>query len=205
MTGAGLFWLGPLLPLVAFGVLALWPGLRGRWLPAGLACVAVAGSLVLSVLGLLGVVLAQARREWAVPFLETGGYRLQWAVELGPQTAVLSALVSAVCLLVFVYTAFQLAEEPRLRRFYALLSLFAASMLGLVVAADVVTLFIAWELVGVCSYLLIGFWHEHEGAPAASSSAFLVTRLGDLALLAGVLLLVLEAGTGRLESLLALI
>jgi NADH-quinone oxidoreductase subunit L len=104
--------------------------------------------------------------------------------------------------MVFIYAASYMAQDPRRGRFFAEFSLFTASMLALVLAADLVTLFIAWELVGLCSYLLIGFWFERPGAPAAATKAFFITRLADLALLAGVLLLIGTLGNGRIDSVL---
>jgi NADH-quinone oxidoreductase subunit L len=94
---------------------------------------------------------------------------------------------------VFAYSISYMADQPHQGRFYAELSLFAAAMLAIVMAADLLTLFIAWELVGLSSYLLIAFRFQEPDAPPAATKALLVTRLGDLAMLAGLLLLVQAA------------
>ena len=85
----------------------------------------------------------------------------------------MATLVSVVGLIIFIYAVRYMAQDPRRGRFFAEFSLFTGSMLTLVLAADLITLFIAWELVGLCSYLLIGFWFERPGVPAAASKAFL--------------------------------
>jgi NADH-quinone oxidoreductase subunit L len=104
-----------------------------------------------------------------------------------------ATLVSVVATVVFAYSISYMADQPHQGRFYAELSLFAAAMLAIVMAADLLTLFIAWELVGLSSYLLIAFRFQEPDAPPAATKALLVTRLGDLAMLAGLLLLVQAA------------
>lgn len=105
----------------------------------------------------------------------------------------MATLVSVVATVVFAYSISYMADQPHQGRFYAELSLFAAAMLAIVMAADLLTLFIAWELVGLSSYLLIAFRFQEPDAPPAATKALLVTRLGDLAMLAGLLLLVQAA------------
>lgn len=197
--GTAVFWLAPLAPLAVFALLAAGLSRFGR-LAAGLAVTALAGAVVVSGLGL--VAAAQGgRAAMALPWLTVGGRRLDLALGLDPLGALAAVLVAAVGLLVFIYAARYMAADPRRGRFFAVFSLFAGAMLTLVLAADLLTLFTAWELVGLCSYLLIGFWFERPGVPAAATRAFLTTRLADLALLASVLLLVGAAGSSRLEAL----
>ena len=201
MSGTALFWLAPILPLVAFALAAV--GLaRYRRLVAGFAISAMAAAVGVSILGLVDA--AQGKRAMvSLPWLAVGGRTLSLALWLDPLGALMAALVSVVGLIIFVYAASYLAGDLRLGRFFAEFSLFTASMLTLVLAADLITLFIAWELVGLCSYLLIGFWFERPGAPAAASKAFFTTRLADLALLAAVLLLIGTVGSGRVDSVIA--
>ncbi len=201
MEEGAFFWLGPLLPLAAFAVLAAGLSRFGR-LAAGLAIAGVAGALLI----LTAAFAAVARGAWigvALPWLRVGGRRFELALLLDPLSAVLALLVAAVATVVFIYAAAYLAPDARRGRFFAELSLFAGAMLALVLAGDLLTLFIAWELVGLCSYLLIGFWFERPGVAEAASKALLVTRLGDLALLLGLLLLVAATGTSRLDAALA--
>ncbi|MGI8914758.1 MAG: NADH-quinone oxidoreductase subunit 5 family protein [Chloroflexota bacterium] len=202
MTGGNLFWLAPLLPLAVFVLLAA--GLsRYRRLAAGSAVAALLLSFVLSLLGLFATA-GGARLTSAVPWLSVGGRRVALALWLDPLAALAATLVAAIALLVLVYSIRYMAGDPNVGRFFAELSLFAGAMLTLVLAADLFTLFIAWELVGISSYLLIGFWFDRPGVPAAATKAFLVTRLGDLAMLLGVLLLVAAAGSGSIATVLAM-
>src|SRR5712691_3657252 len=201
MSGTQLFWLAPILPLLVFALLAAGLARYGR-LATGLALAAMAGSTVVSILGLLDA--AQGKHaSVSMPWLAVGGRQLTLALWLDQLSALMAILVSVVGLVVFIYAASYMAGDRHRGRFFAEFSLFTGSMLALVLAADLITLFIAWELVGLCSYLLIGFWHERPGAPAAASKAFFVTRLADLSLLAGVLLLIGTIGTGRIDTVLA--
>lgn len=193
------FWVGPLLPLGVFVLLA--PGL-GRWsrLAAALAVLATTGSAVVAIAALASIA-GGARDRIIVPWLDAGGRSLTLAVRLDPLGAVAATLVAVVGLAILVYAVGYMPADRRRGRFFAVMSFFIGSMLALVQAADLVTLFIAWELVGVCSYLLIGFWSERQGVGAAATKAFVTTRIGDLAMLLGVLSLVGIAGTGRIDAL----
>ena len=200
MSGTQLFWLAPILPLLVFALIAAGLVRFGR-LASGLAVAAMAGGALVSILGLVDA----ARGKHAllsIPWLVVGGRQLSLSLWLDPLSALMATLVSIVGLLVFIYAVSYMARDPLRGRFFGEFSLFTASMLALVLAADLVTLFIAWELVGLCSYLLIGFWFERAGAPAAASKAFFLTRLADLALLAGILLLLGTVGNGRIDAVL---
>lgn len=200
MSAAALFWLGPLLPFASFALL-LVGAVRGERAAAWLAVGTMSGSLVMAVQTLLGVA-AGDRARIAIPWLQSGGRRFALALGADPLGAVLAALVAAVALVVFVYAVSYMPGAQR-RRFLALLSLFAASMLTLALAADLITLFVAWELVGLCSYLLIGFRVQDPQAAPAASKALLTTRLADLAMLAGVLLLIGSSGSADIGTSLA--
>lgn len=200
MSGTTLFWLAPLFPLAVFALLAIGLSRYGR-LASGLAVIAMAGATIVSIAALIDA--AQGKHALvSMPWLSIGGRPLTLALWLDPLSAMMATLVSVVGLIVFIYAVSYMAHDPRRGRFFAEFSLFTASMLTLVLAADLITLFIAWELVGLCSYLLIGFWFERSGAPQAASKAFFITRLADLCLLAGVLLLIGMVGSGRIATVL---
>ena len=135
-----------------------------------------------------------------------GTLRLGWLLD--PLAAFMLVMVALVGLVIFVFSLGYMREDPNFTRFFCFLSLFAAGMLGLVAANSLLLLFICWELVGLASYLLIGFWFHRPAAAAAAKKAFLVTRLGDLALLLGLLwlydasgtLLFYDGGAGCLEG-----
>ena len=200
MSGTSLFWLAPLLPLAVFALLAIGLSRYGR-LAAGLAVAAMAGAAIVSITGLIAVMQGKHALV-SLPWLSVGGRQLTLALWLDPLSALMATLVSIVGLIVFIYAVTYMAEDARRGRFFAEFSLFTASMLTLVLASDLITLFIAWELVGLCSYLLIGFWFERTGAPVAASKAFFVTRFADLFFFAGVLLLIGSVGTGQIASVL---
>ena len=104
-------------------------------------------------------------------------------------------LVTFVALMVQVYSLGYMRGDPRINWYFAVHALFAASMLTIILADSFLLLYVAWELVGVCSYMLIGFWHERPAAREAAKKAFIVTRIGDVGLLIGILLLWRETGT----------
>src|ERR671936_139623 len=106
-------------------------------------------------------------------------------------------LITFISLLVQVYSYAYLHEEtpPSLGRYYAYHSLFAFSMLGLVLAPGFLQMFVFWELVGLCSYLLIGYWYERPAAARAAVKAFWITKLGDLGFIAGIVMLWAATGT----------
>ncbi len=121
--------------------------------------------------------------EWA----SAGDFRLNMGYTVDHLTALMLVVVTTVAFLVMVYTDGYMAHDPSYVRFYAYLSLFSSSMLGLVVSPNLVQVYIFWELVGMCSYLLIGFWYDRKAAADACQKAFVTNRVGDFGLLLGIL------------------
>ena len=119
--------------------------------------------------------------------------RLGWMLD--PLTAVMLVMISFVGLLIFIYSTGYMAHDENYSRFFCFLSLFAGAMLGVVIANSLLMLFMCWELVGLASYLLIGFWYEKPAAAAAAKKAFITTRIGDLAFLIGIVWLYSQTGT----------
>ena len=128
-------------------------------------------------------------------WFHAGELELLWGIVVDPLAVVMLGLVTFVALLVQVYSLGYMHGDPRFGWYFAVHSLFAAAMLTLVLADNFLLLYVAWELVGICSYLLIGFWHERPAAKEAAKKAFIVTRIGDVGLLIGILLLWREVGT----------
>ena len=188
-------WLIPVFPLVAFAVISFatrpWRQFSGY--------VAVAGILAAFLLSVsvFGEALAGAHIEeqfnW-LPLAEAGR-TLQIGFQVDPLTAIMLLVVSSVASLVIIYSQGYMHGDPGYSRYFAFISLFSMSMLGLVLANSLLVLYIFWELVGLCSYLLIGFWYQKPEAAAAAKKAFIVTRFGDFGLLIGILLLWSRAGT----------
>ncbi len=121
--------------------------------------------------------------EWAA----AGDFRLTMGYTIDHLSALMLVIVTTVAFLVMIYTDGYMAHDPGYVRFYAYLSLFSSSMLGLVISPNLVQVYIFWELVGMCSYLLIGFWFDRKAAADACQKAFVVNRVGDFGLLLGIL------------------
>ncbi|MGL5082062.1 MAG: NAD(P)H-quinone oxidoreductase subunit 5 [Microcoleaceae cyanobacterium] len=121
--------------------------------------------------------------EWAA----AGDFKITMGYAIDHLTAVMLVIVTTVAFLVMVYTDGYMAHDSGYVRFYAYLSLFSSSMLGLVLCPNLVQVYVFWELVGMCSYLLIGFWHDRKAAADACQKAFVANRVGDFGLLLGML------------------
>ena len=190
-----LAWLIPTLSAIAFVVVAL----GGRWLPGRGAFVSIAAmaagfGLWLVALGdMLGGGAAVV--SYGVEWLTAGGTSIGWGVHIDRLAVVMLGLVTFVALLVQVYSLEYMRGDSRFGWYFAVHSLFGAAMLALVLADNLLFLYIAWELVGLGSYLLIGHWWERRSAAEAAKKAFITTRIGDVGLLIGIILLFRATGT----------
>ncbi|WP_274654269.1 NADH-quinone oxidoreductase subunit L [Paenibacillus humicola] len=188
-TFSELAWIIPLFPLAVY-VLLLAFGRNHGLLGVLLGTIGSLGALVMSVL-----VLAEHMRDgssyyqYSVNWLSAGSVQLNAGFEVTNLTALMLVVVSLVSFLVNLYSAGYMKDDERISVFYSYVALFTFSMLGLVLADNMLTLYIFWELVGVCSFLLVGFWYTKPEAKAAAKKAFIVTRIGDAGLLLGILLL----------------
>jgi NADH-quinone oxidoreductase subunit L len=144
-----------------------------------------------------GLLTCDYERSWfnAGIIGDVGSVSLNWGILIDPLTIAMLGLVTFVALMVQVYSLAYMKGDPRFGWYFAVHSLFAAAMLTLVLADNFLLLYVAWELVGICSYLLIGFWHERPKAREAAKKAFIVTRIGDVGLLIGILLIWREVGS----------
>jgi NAD(P)H-quinone oxidoreductase subunit 5 len=121
--------------------------------------------------------------EWA----SAGNFHLSMGYTIDHLTSLMLVIVTTVAMLVMIYTHGYMSHDPGYVRFYAYLSLFSSSMLALIISPNLVQVYIFWELVGMCSYLLIGFWYDRKGAADACQKAFVTNRVGDFGLLLGML------------------
>jgi len=194
-----ILWLIPAIPMLAAGLIALLKQSQ-RNLAAGLAIGSLGVSLllairafthVLSVWGQGGV----AREVVSFNWIELGATHLQLGWILDPLAAIMLVMVSFVGLLIFVYATGYMAHDENFTRFFCFLSLFAGAMLGVIIANSLLLLFMCWEIVGLTSYLLIGFWYQKPSAAAAAKKAFLTTRIGDIFFLLGIVWLFAQTGT----------
>jgi len=199
----GCAWAIMLLPLGSFSVIALvsFLGLTrdGSWstrYSGYLTIAAIFIAFLFSLWSLGSAIDSDGARvgfdghKWIV----VGGLDVHIGITLDGLSALMLVVVTSVSLLVQVYSQEYMRGDEGYNRYYAFMSLFTASMLGLVLASNIVQLFVFWELVGLCSYLLIGFWFYKDSARRAATKAFLVTRAGDLGFLIAILIIFSETG-----------
>jgi NADH-quinone oxidoreductase subunit L len=196
---ARILWLIPALPMVASGIIALLKQPR-RAPAAGLAIGSLAVSLLISIAA-FGHVLAGWANHFAVretvnfTWITFGSSPVDLGWVLDPLSAIMLVMVCFVGLLIFIYSVGYMAHDENFTRFFCFLSLFAGAMLGVVISNSLLLLFMCWEIVGLTSYLLIGFWYHKPSAAAAAKKAFLTTRVGDVFFLLGIVWLFAQTGT----------
>jgi len=189
-------WLIPVLPFLAFGAIGLW---LHRWpqVSAGVSISAIGISFLLSLRVALEVFSQGPGQVFqvSVRWLEMPGLKVDMGILVDPLAAVMLIVVTAVALLVQVYSLGYMEGDPGLASYFSYQSIFAGSMLGLVIANNFGQIFVFWELVGMCSYLLIGFWFGRPSARDAAIKAFVTNRIGDFGFLLGILFLAIIFGT----------
>ncbi len=174
----------PALPLAAY-VLHLIFGRRAGERTALFGIVALALSTLLS-LAILVQVAHGAAIDRSVPWLRIGGLQVRMGFAVGPLEAVMLAMVSFISCFIEVYSMGYMHGDRRYNRFFSNVTLFVAAMLTAVIANNLLLFFAAWEVMGLCSYLLIGHWFEDPANCRAATKAFMVTRIGDVGLLLGI-------------------
>lgn len=185
------------LPLLAF-VVQIFFGRRiprqGDWVSTGALFLAIIPALYI-----LFRLLVQAdpdfRLEESWPWFNAGEMSIAFGITIDNLTGVMLVVVTVVGSLVHLFSVGYMSGDPLYSRFFAYLSLFSFSMLGLVLANNLLLLFIFWELVGICSYLLIGFWFSRPAAAAAGKKAFITTRIGDVGMFIGILTIFTVVGS----------
>ena len=193
-----LLWLVPALPLLAFTATSLgawryrrlttvinWAGIGLAWLIGWAIFFATWGKEH----------LAEEPFRQIIWHLPTGREALDLGFMVDPLTGIMLFMVPFLCLLIFIYSRGYMHGDTRYSRYFAYVSLFATGMLGLIISDNLLFLFVFWEVMGLCSYLLISFWFERPSAYRAGLKAFLTTRVGDTLLFLGLLLLYTKSGT----------
>ncbi len=190
-------WLCIFFPLV--GVLV--NGFFGARLPKKHVGLIGCGSVFLSLVVAMGCFiqlfnLPQRTHEVVLfDWIAVGNFRVPFAFRVDPLSMVMLLVVTGIGFLIHVYSIGYMGHDPRYARFYTYLNLFMASMLTLVLANNFLLMFVGWEGVGLCSYLLIGFWFERPSAAEAGKKAFIVNRIGDFGFILGMLLIFKYFGT----------
>ena len=210
-----LIWLIPLLP----GLGAALNGLLGvryfsKPVAAGVACATMGGALLLSIWAFVGLLGAEHREHvvnifglteahWIPPIplatasAEIGAFEVPWAFRLDPLSGMMILIVTGIGFLIHLYSVAYMDHEPRAAyaRFFCYLNLFCFFMLTLVLGSTFLVMFVGWEGVGLCSYLLIGFWYQKQSAADAGKKAFIVNRVGDWGFVLGIFLVFFTFGT----------
>src|SRR4030095_6924675 len=188
-------WLIPAVPLAASLIIL---GLANTRRNAA-ATLAIFGQIVALALSILAFSLTlqthgfRAAHNFTWFTFGENGLRIGWVLD--PLAAAMLVMITLVGLCIFVFSIGYMAEDKNFTRFFAYLSFFSGAMLGVVIANSLLLLFVCWELVGLASYLLIGFWIERPSAAAAAKKAFITTRIGDLGFFLGMLWLYHAGGT----------
>ncbi len=191
-------WLIPALPLFAAGIIAVNKQ-SARKLAASLAIGSMAIGFLLSLCAFAATLGHHGggvfREVFSFPWIQFGGQWMDIGWVLDPLTAIMLVMVTFVGMLIFIFSVGYMAHDENFMRFFCFLALFASGMLGVVIANNLFLFFVSWEIVGLTSYLLIGFWYHKPSAAAAAKKAFITTRIGDLGLLLGMVWLYAETGT----------
>jgi NAD(P)H-quinone oxidoreductase subunit 5 len=194
-------WLVPVLPLI--GAALVGTGLisyndatsKLRRHPSIFIVSLTGATMVLSFLLIWSQIQGHEPFAQMIEWASAGDFRLEMGYTIDHLAALMLVIVTTVAFLVMVYTHGYMAHDPGYVRFYAYLSLFSSSMLGLVISPNLLQVYVFWELVGMCSYLLIGFWYERKGAADACQKAFVTNRVGDFGLLLGMLAIFWATGS----------
>src|SRR5215470_12656305 len=191
----------PLIPLIGFLINANF----GRRLPksasGAIAVAAIVISFVVSVAAFVRLIglppenraIVQQVYNW----ISSGSFQASFTLRLDPLSAVMILVVTGIGSLIHIYSTAYMHDEPdsEYARYFSYLNLFAAFMLVLVLGANFLVMFLGWEGVGLCSYLLVGFWFEKKSASDAGKKAFIVNRIGDFGFVLGVLLIFVRFGS----------
>ena len=191
----------PLLPFVGFLLNASFGKRVSKAAAGAVACGAMAGSFVVS-LGAVWQLVALPHESRAIAnqvftWISSGDFTAAFTLRLDPLSSVMILVITGIGSLIHIYSTAYMHEESdsEFARYFSYLNLFAAFMLVLVLGSNFLVMFVGWEGVGLCSYLLIGFWYQKKSASDAGKKAFIVNRVGDFGFVLGVLLLFVRFGT----------
>ncbi|MDA1184041.1 MAG: NADH-quinone oxidoreductase subunit L [Acidobacteria bacterium] len=201
----------PLFPLLGFLVNALFGRRLSKTVSGGVASAVMVASFAVSaftVWGLAGLPVEERAIDQTVyTWIASGDFVLDLALRLDPLSAVMILVITGIGSLIHIYSTAYMHDEvdSEFARYFSYLNLFAAFMLVLVLGANFLVMFVGWEGVGLCSYLLIGFWFKKPSAIDAGKKAFVVNRIGDYAFILGMLLLFARFGTLDFQQLAAVV
>ena len=200
-----LLWLIPAIPFASFIVLALVGSRISKKLAAAIGVAAIAASTVISILitwrFLISSPPGDSYTQVLWTWIDVAGFHPQIAFYLDALSLIMMLVVTFVSFLIHLYSAESMIESEGYSRFFAYMNLFVASMVTLLLADNLLLLYLGWEGVGLCSYLLIGFWYTNPANGLAARKAFIVTRVGDTAMIIGLFLLFQHLRTLHIQEL----
>jgi NADH-quinone oxidoreductase subunit L len=200
-----LLWLVPAIPFLGFIILAIFGGRLPRIVASWVGVGSIGVSAVLAILVSIGFAsfpdkaFVQALWNW----VDIGGFSPSIAFHLDSLSILMMLVVTFVGFLIHLYSTGYMADDEGYSRFFAYMNLFVGSMLTLILADNLLFLYLGWEGVGLCSYLLIGFWYKEPANGAAARKAFIVTRVGDTALAIGLFIVFTQLGTLNIQEMMA--
>src|SRR5205809_1332826 len=187
-------WLILFLPLLSAVAITLFTQ-QNRDLSAKLSIGAIVSGFVLTAIFIAANGWEPLQKETLVTWLEVGDLQVDFGLRLDPLSLLMLLVVTGVGGAIHIFSWGYMREDRAFSRYFACLSLFTFSMLGVVLANNFAMMFIFWELVGVSSYLLIGHWHTRDTAATAANKAFLTNRIGDFGFMLGILMVWSATGT----------
>ncbi len=199
----GLLWLIPAIPFASALALAVlrFPRKLVAWIAVGATAASTVISVLVTIAFLSAPPAANAYTQVLWTWIDVGGFRPEIAFYLDPLSLIMMLVVAFVSFLIHLYSTEFMIDDDGYSRFFAYMNLFVASMLTLLLANNLLLLYLGWEGVGLCSYLLIGFWYRDPANGRAGRKAFIVTRIGDTAMVIGLFLLFRDLGTLQIQEL----
>jgi NADH-quinone oxidoreductase subunit L len=196
MVMDGLVGLIPLSPLLGFLLIGLLNRRLRHWLVGLMACSSVLFSFLVSIALFIGLAQGESSfRFTAFEWIAAGNFSVSFSMLVDPLSIVMMLIITGVGFLIHVYSTGYMHGDEGFNRFFAYLNLFIFFMLLLVMADNYLLMFVGWEGVGLCSYLLIGFWFKNTSYNNAAKKAFIMNRIGDVALILGVIMIFIHFGS----------
>lgn len=199
-----IFWLIPFIPALSTFILAVFGSKLPKKYVSFQACFAVFASFVISVISFVGLLRIEHESTPIIKnlfsWIQSGSFQANLSLQLDSLSAVMALVVTGVGFLIHVYSVGYMAKDEGYTRYFTYLNLFTFAMLILVMGSNLVLMFVGWEGVGLCSYLLIGFWFEKHSAANAGKKAFIVNRIGDAGFLLGIFFIFIHIGSGEFTA-----
>ncbi len=197
------FWLIPFFPVLSTFILAIFGRSLSKKYVSFQACFAVFISFIISLISFIGLLYSGSHGPLIknlFSWIKVGSFEANFSLQLDRLSILMALVVTGVGFLIHVYSVGYMANDRDYTRYFTYLNLFVFAMLILVMASNLILMFVGWEGVGLCSYLLIGFWFEKHSAANAGKKAFIVNRIGDAGFLLGIFFIILNVGSVEFEA-----